>query len=106
MASVARNPLHVHSMSGSAHPVLAVLAPISEDLLVDLVFRGRMSSVDSGRLRARRGQASEVPRSTVSLDNSLVDGAGRQSKQVVLRGNVSSIAWQVLFSKAREFFWS
>jgi len=47
MSGVARHPLHVHSVSGPAHPVLAIATPIAEDLLVDLVFGSRLSCVNS-----------------------------------------------------------
>jgi hypothetical protein len=104
MASVARHPLYVDSMCGATHPVLTIPTPIAKDLLVDLVFRSRLSSINACSCSARRGQSSQVPRTPIRLYDGLVDSASRQSEQVVLRRNVASVAWQILLSEAREFF--
>jgi len=106
MPSVTGHPLYVNSVCGPTHPVLAIPTPIAEDLLVDLVFGGRLSCVSGVGVGGRGGQSREVPSTTVRLNDSLVDCAGRQSEQVVLRRNVASVPWQVLLSEAREFFGS
>ena len=84
MPSVTGHPLYVNSVCGPTHPVLAIPTPIAENLLVDLVFRGRLSCVHACSISVRGGQSGQVPCTSVSFDDSLVYGTGSQGEQVVL----------------------